>query len=169
MEIQQPILKNHTLGHVVFISGLVLFIVWFFGHYEPHYIFNDKCFNLLGCNIGFFGYDALIHLLSSIFEAAILIWLMNKFPKINVLKYNLWKNIAVLILIVFLLGITWEICEFVSDEIRLSSTNPALVHSNFFDQPSRSDMMGDIAFSVLGACITALSLKKQVQKKEEYL
>lgn len=166
METQQPILKNHTLSYVVLASGLTLFVVWFFGHYEPHYILNDRCFRLLGCNIGFFGYDALIHLLSSIFEAAGVIWLMKKIPKINVLKYNLWKNIAVLIFIVFLLGVAWEICEFVSDEIRLSSTNPALVHSNFFDQPSRKDMMGDMTLSVLGAFITALALRQWLSKKE---
>jgi hypothetical protein len=156
MEIQKPILKNYTLSYVVFVSGLALFVVWFFGHYEPHYIFNDRCFRLFGCNIGFFGYDALIHLLSSIFEAVTIIWLMNKF---NLFKYNIWKNITLIIFIVFLLAVAWELCELVSDQIRLHSTTLELIHSNFFDQPNRSDTIGDIAFSILGAGITTLLLR----------
>lgn len=123
-------------------------------------MYNGKCFQYLGCNIGSFGYDAVVHFFSGIFEAILLIWLCHRFPKTNILhEDSAWKNILVLIAFVALLAVGWELLEFAADHFRIYILHQNLTHPNILAQPNNTDTMGDFIFGLFGAFVGALLVK----------
>lgn len=115
---------------------------------------NSQCFKYLGCNAGFFGFDALVHFLAGILFITFVLWLFHKYPKLNLLHGDFWKNAIILLAIVALLGVTWEIMEFSADHIRMNILHENLTHPNHLAQPSNSDTMGDLTFGLLGAALS---------------
>lgn len=132
----------------------------FFGDFWTGLMYNGLCFRYLGCNIGFFGYDAVVHFFSGILEAIFLIWLCHKFPKTNILhEDSVWKNIVVLIAFVALLAVTWELLEFSADHFRMYILHENLTNPNILAQPNNSDTMGDFTFGLSGAFLGAFLVK----------
>jgi hypothetical protein len=71
---------------------------------------NDYCFKYLGCNAGFFGYDAIEHFLSGLSEGFLFLWLSHRSEKFDFLRNgSFWKNFLVLLGLVALVGVGWEI------------------------------------------------------------
>lgn len=147
--------KHFNFLNIAIITvGLVLLISWIFGHYPPHFIANDRCFSLLGCNIGFFGYDAMIHVMSGGLEALIVIWIFLRFQKLHMFGSSFWKNFIIIIVTVCLLGIVWELLELASDQYRTKVLDINLTNPNLLEQPSNIDTTGDMIFSLISASLT---------------
>lgn len=116
---------------------------------------DNKCYPFLGCNNGFFGYDAVVHAVYGIWGAILIIWLMEKFPSISLLHNNFWKNFLIVVSVVLLIGFSWEFYEFCHDQFFMKILHENITTPNRRLQPSNDDTMGDLTFSVLCATITA--------------
>ena len=121
---------------------------------------NSQCFKYLGCNAGFFGFDAFVHFLAGILFIMFVLWLFHRYPKLNLLHANFWKTAVILLAIVALLGVTWEVIELAADHIRMDVLHENLTHPNRLAQPSNGDTMGDLTFALLGAALSIGALKK---------
>lgn len=132
---------------------------------------NELCFRYLGCNAGFFGFDALLHFTAGVAESALIIWLAL-FPKTRMfeLRSSLWKNALILIALVALLSIGWEILEYNHDHILRSYAwfrAMAFVHPMFQAQPSLSDTMGDLTVTLIGGLLTTPLLRLFRKSQED--
>jgi hypothetical protein len=128
---------------------------------------NGQCFKFLGCNNGFFGYDALVHFCAGIFEAPLIIWLFNKYYHINLFHKtggsNFWKNVFILIALLVLVAFSWETIELCVDQFRIQILHQVLVvygQFNHLAQATNIDTMGDMFFSTLGGIISGYIYKK---------
>ncbi len=153
-------------------SGIIFGIAEFFADSWFGLIANSECFKYLGCNVGFFGYDAIIHFLGGAFEVLLVIWLCQKFPRWNILhEDSIWKDIVVLIAAVALLAVGWELWEFSVDHFRMDILHENIAYPNHMAQPSNSDTMGDFTFGLTGALIGALLVKsldpRSIRKKKQ--
>ncbi len=147
---------NSKAFSVVTISCVVLFFAMaILGNHGPSLMANDKCFRVFGCNIGFFGYDAAVHFVSGITEVVLIIWLMKRFPSLNLFQEKHWKNFLTIVAIVALIGCLWEVGEFCHDQFRMDVLHENLTTPNNLDQPNNADTMGDLTFTILGAVIAA--------------
>ncbi len=123
---------------------------------------NTMCYKYLGgCDAGFFGYDALEHLLFGISAVCVLVWLCKKYPRFSLLSQDKkWKNLFTLVAIVALASVAWEFVECAHDYFRLEVFREPLLslrlHINNLDQPTNLDTMGDLAFSVGGSIFALL-------------
>jgi hypothetical protein len=117
---------------------------------------NDTCYRLLGCNIGFFGYDAFVHFFSGVMDVIAFLWVISLMPKLYILNDAFWKNVFILVLVAAFVGSLWEVGEFIIDYIKVN-----FLHINIFApvnrmyQPTNSDTIGDMSFNMLGAFIAA--------------
>ncbi len=140
-------------GLLIFLVSLWI-LVWFMGGYIFGLSSNSLCFRYLGCNAGFFGYDAFfVHFFGGMMELVFILWFTEKYPKFNLFRKNLWKNIVILIALMALLNIGWEMWEFVCDHIRMNVLHQNLLHPNRLWQASNSDTMGDMFFGLFGATV----------------
>lgn len=118
---------------------------------------NSACYPYLGCDEGFFGYDALEHFLFGLGAVWVLAWLCEKFPAISILHTAQWKNVLVLVALVALLAVLWEAGEWFRDAYLLDIAHQPLLnlrlHINFLAQPSNFDTMGDLSFALFGSII----------------
>lgn len=118
---------------------------------------NVTCFKYLGCNSGFFGYDAIQHLLFGSTLLFAIIWFCKKFPKYSIFEKERWKNIIILISLITLVALLWELLEFFHDSYNVTILHEHLLnyrlHINTLDQPSNQDTMRDMFFNVFGAII----------------
>ena len=152
--------KNNQIFNIVTLALVIIFLITsFLGTNGPMLMTNDRCYQFLGCNSGFFGYDALVHFVSGTMDATLIVWLMRKFPSISLFHNNFWKNLVVIISMVALIAFCWELFELSHDQFRMKFLHEDLVALNRLDQPSNDDTMGDITFSILGATITIFVLK----------
>lgn len=116
-----------------------------------------------GCNYGFFGYDTVVqHFLAGILGVIILVWFMMAYPKLNLLRQSFIKNLLIIVAVVGLVGICWELFEFVQDLIRiklfgLSGSDGAI--RNYLAQASSADTIGDLVFDLLGGILGTLLAK----------
>lgn len=156
--------KDRLLG-ILALASLFLFLVVSIGGNLTGLMNNDACYALLGCNIGFFGYDALVHFVSGMMEVFVFLWLMRAYPVVHILNDAFWKNVFILLIFAAMAGSIWEIGEFAGDFIKTH-----LYHINIYAptnrmyQPNNSDTMGDMTFGLLGAFITACATKIFQQK-----
>ncbi len=146
-----------TIGLFILLEFVIAHALRFDGKDLMH---NDLCFKYLGCNAGFFGYDALVHLTSGIFEAPILIWLYEKYYNIGLFhdlkRHDFLRNLVILIALITLICFGWEMVEFLYDQFRMDILHQTLFipgHLNNLVQPSDTDTMGDITFGMLGGII----------------
>ena len=118
---------------------------------------NATCYKYLGCNAGFFGYDAIQHLFFGAFLLLLVVWLCKKFPAHSILQEKHWKSGLMLVAFVALFAFLWELGECAHDAYNVSILHEHLLnyrlHINALDQPSNQDTMGDMFFDVLGAFI----------------
>jgi hypothetical protein len=157
---------TRALNIITFVVVIVFFALVFFGVHGPMMMTDDKCYPIfLGCNVGFFGYDAFVHLASGVLDVVLVIWFFRKFPSINLFYDKFWKNFIIIVSLVTTIGFLWECVEFSHDEFRTEILHQDLVASKKLDQPSNDDTMGDIIFSILGAAITTLALKSFISKE----
>jgi len=119
---------------------------------------NNLCYKYLGCNSGFFGYDVVEYFLFGIAAVFVLVWIFKKFPKYSML-YNIknWKNIIILIILVVFITLMWEFLKFAHDFFITYILHQQLfnfrIHINYLAQPSNLNLMGNLAFSILGSMI----------------
>ena len=151
--------KTSRLGGLLITSTSAWGFVWFVNGNLIGWMENSICFKYLGCNAGFFGYDALVHFLAGMMEAVFILWLAKKFPKFNFLQRSFWKNAIILIALVTLLGVGWEFLEFGYDQARINLLHHDLLHpTNSLRQAGNTDTMGDLFFGLLGAAIIIAAL-----------
>jgi hypothetical protein len=174
MERKRSELKNPSTRDDRVLDGAAIILVtifvigWIFGAYGPTLMSNQKCFVVLGCNIGFFGYDAALHFLSGIMDATLIVWLMRKFPTINMFHDRFWKNFLVIITLVAFIAVSWEFGELCRDQFRMKILHENLtIPINRLTQPTNNDTMGDITFSILGAVIAISVLKPLIRKAKD--
>jgi len=120
---------------------------------------NQACYTLFGCNVGFFGYDAMMHLLSGLVEVTLILWLVRKKPALNPFSSSFTKNVVIMVAICVLLGVLWELGEFTFDSYRIYVLHQDLFHPNLLAQASNSDTMGDLTFGMAGAYLSTLLYK----------
>jgi hypothetical protein len=119
-----------------------------------HLLSNSLCFPYLGCNVGFFGFDALIHVVGGAFLTTLMLWLGERYEKLNFPEKDVWKTILVLLAIIALVGVIWEIWEFAVDHFRMLVLHENLIYPiNRLNQATNSDTMGDLTFNFVGALI----------------
>jgi hypothetical protein len=155
------------LGVIVLVSAVVFLTGWILGRWGPVLIANDRCYALLGCNIGFFGYDAALHFVSGIMDVAFIIWLMRRFPAVDMFHERFWKNFLIIIALVALIAVSWEFVELCHDQFSMKILHENLTVPDTLDQPTNDDTMGDMTFSILGAALSAGALKPMIRKKYE--
>ncbi|MHB8661036.1 MAG: hypothetical protein ACYC75_03870 [Minisyncoccota bacterium] len=118
---------------------------------------NSACYPYLGCDAGFFGYDALEHFLFGFAAVWIIIWLCKKFPRYSILNAERWKSGLILVACIALIAVLWEIGECFRDAYLLDIVHEHLInlrlHINYLAQPSNFDTMGDLTFTLLGSLI----------------
>ena len=153
-------MENQKSFRLVFLFALSFFLYTLFiiaPCIWPFLMNNTTCYKYLGCNAGFFGYDAIQHLLFGPFLLFAIIWFCKKFPKYSILQKERWKNIVILIAIITFVALLWELCEFVHDSYNVTILHERLfnyrLHINSLDQPSNQDTMGDMFFNIFGAVI----------------
>jgi hypothetical protein len=116
-------------------------VMEFMGDIYPRLIANGLCFHLLGCNIGFFGYDGLVHLVSGLCIGLGLLWFKRHDPK----EFALWT---------LSVALAWEASEWVFDTFRMSVLHMNLfIPENIMTQPTTLDTIGDMVLGCLGTAI----------------
>jgi len=149
---------------LLFVSSLWLFCISdYFGQVWPRWEANDLCFRYLGCNAGFFGYDALVHFFFGITAAFGLMGIFESWPKLSLFHKTLrhplrnWKNVLIVILFVAAISYFWEILECSTDAYRMYFLHLDLLHpKNILAQPSDFDTMGDMTCAVVGSFIALI-------------
>lgn len=118
---------------------------------------NSACYPYLGCDAGFFGYDALEHFLFGFAAVWIIVWLCRTFPRHSILAVEHWKSWLILVACVMLVAVFWEIGEWFRDAYLLDIAHQRLfdlqLHINYLAQPSNFDTMGDLTFTLLGSLL----------------
>lgn len=123
---------------------------------------NSACYSILGCDEGFFGYDALEHFLFGAFAVASLYWLSKRFPAYSILRGTRTETGLILVSLTSLVAVVWEIAECFRDAYLLDIAHQRLfdlhLHINYLAQPSNFDTMGDLSLTLLSASLTAVIL-----------
>jgi len=153
-----PRRNSRTLGAAAVVLVIVWVVLGSLGIWGPHLMANGVCYRLLGCNSGFFGYDVVVHFVSGIMDATLIVWLMRKYPSANMLHGRFWKDFLVIVSIVALIAVSWEFCELCHDQFRMKVLHENLTVPNRLDQPTNDDTMGDMTFSIFGAAVTACAI-----------
>jgi hypothetical protein len=153
--------KVRQLGILSLFSVTLFFLLaTVFGHLFG-WMNNALCFQYLGCNAGFFGYDALVHCIAGVTVALLLTWVAQKNPQYNFFSDSFWKNCVIVIALVALIGVGWEVMEYTSDQIRFGAFHRIMTRltHNLYAQPSNADTMGDLCADIVGAFIIVPILK----------
>ncbi len=162
-QVNSPLPTEESQLGIWVIVATFLFVVAQFGVGDLlGFMHNDRCFPVLGCNAGFFGYDALVHFIAGIAFAFTVVWLGDAYPRFRVVSVNFWKGVVIVIAICVLIETGWEIWEFGIDHVRMDVFHENLTVPNRLWQPSNSDTMGDETANLLGgaAAIALLALFK---------
>lgn len=155
------------------ISAALLFAIPdFAGQVYPFWMDSSLCFKYIGCNAGFFGYDALLHCISGGAGVLFFLWLNERKPGLQLLPKRQSVRIFLLLSAIALLSVCWEISEYSWDLFRtLSGFHVDLLHFYQPGQPSNADTMGDLTANLAGASATlvfirvrALMSQKKLQK-----
>ncbi len=137
----------------LFVSFLLMFLVLEFGGKALGFMQNAMCYRWLGCNAGFFGYDALVHFVGGITIAIGVLWLSKKSKKLDFFHIDeiFWKRMLIILAVAALIGVVWEALEFSYDLFRVLVLHINLLYPNQLAQPSNADTMGDLVFGLTGA------------------
>lgn len=147
--------KYSRIGIIALSAAIAFTIVSLAGEIMGSWGSNTVCYKYLGCTDGFFGYDAIEHLLFGLGLVWTIVWFCKKFPQYSILNEKRCKTVFIILASVALISVAWEFIECAHDVFRLEVLHEPLLniklHTNFLDQPSNLDTMGDLAFSLLGA------------------
>ncbi len=161
MDLRQPDSQQHSRHTGALLVSLFCFVFVIVG--GAFWGGNaTTCFQFIGCNAGFFGYDAIEHLFSGILEAVFIVWLGRRYSKFDFYhKKDFFKNVVVIFSIVVLIGFGWEVLEFGHDHMlnRAFTFNAIGLLRPSMAQPSNSDTMGDLTFDLLGGLLGVATLK----------
>jgi len=134
---------------------------------------NYQCLRFIGCTDGFFGFDAVEHLLSGFVLTLLLALVFRRFTKISPLAGldPKWKQAFVLIAVMAVIAVCWEFAECAHDVFRLAVLHEPLysvkLHIDLLDQPSNLDTMGDLAFNMLGSVVAVFFARYATRGEEE--
>jgi len=159
--------KNNTCSRMAVLATVattIFFVVCIFGEGMGGSLgSNPSCYKYLGCTTGFFGYDAIEHLLYGIAATWVLVWIFEKFPQHSLLHTKRWKNVLIIIVLVVFFSVIWEFVECAHDYFRLDILHQSLInlrlHVNYLDQPTNLDTMGDLAFGLCGSVVALFFTK----------
>src|SRR3989344_309274 len=125
---------------------------------EYKFIQNSRCFTLFGCNEGFFGYDAFNHVVGGIVWTILVVWLISRYPRVNILHNNFWKSFFVLVSTIALVQVFWELYEYLLDVLDTHLTRRPL-HPDELAQPGAADTTGDLVFGFIGSVLGVLFVR----------
>ncbi len=148
--------KTHRLGVLAILFSAAFSFLSIWGNWSGH-MNNDVCYAYLGCNAGFFGYDAITHLLSGVAITTTLIWISARFAPLSIMTGVLWKDILILTACTVLISVFWEIGECIGDWMRMYWMHKDLLFpTNRLFQPSNADTVGDLTYCFIGGLITGI-------------
>jgi hypothetical protein len=134
-------MKNNLKNNGVAISMLVLIFTIFF------LVMLDTQLHIIGKT---WWYDTLLHLLGGVWVGNLFIYIFSQRLVIFDGKKNLFYTLAVILGFVALVGVGWELYEFMIDQtIGVKYALPLA-------QPSIADTMKDLASDLLGGTLTAI-------------
>lgn len=138
--------------HAFYYSLLPFGIMEFLGDIYPGYIANHHCLPLLGCNMGFFGYEGWMHFVSGICVALGLVWANERgyLGRQTVWSLLGWSSA---------IAGAWELLEWGYDLIRIHLLDIDLLNPNNLAQPNAIDTIGDIVLAVLGSLVVYIWLR----------
>ena len=106
-------------------------VVWFLltvlGEFITGWATNNICYTYLGCNDGFFGYDAMEHLLFGFALLTFMLWLGRRFPSFSLIAHTRIKTIVTLLAYVAFAAVIWEMFECGWDQYRV-----VILHETLF-------------------------------------
>lgn len=163
-------ITNLRVRSIAFTTTLLWSAVMLYGEFfggAP----NSACYPYLGCDSGFFGYDAIEHLLFGLAMVWILVWLFQKFPQYSLLDTKFFKSGIILVICVTFIAVIWEMGELVRDAYLLDVMQQQLInfrlHINYLAQPSNFDTMGDLSFNLLGSILSIFWLRFILHKNNK--
>ena len=125
------------------------------GEFFTGWATNSYCYQYLGCNEGFFGYDAVEHLLFGFSLLLAFLFLGDRYEGISLITTSRAKSIVTLLAYVALAAVIWEMFECGWDQYRVVILHETLfsfrLHIDALSQSSNLDTMGDISSTLLGA------------------
>ncbi|MBX4209197.1 hypothetical protein KW799_00655 [Candidatus Parcubacteria bacterium] len=142
-----------------FSAFISLFILMSLGSKPFGWMRNAACLPHLGCNTGFFGYDALTHFVGGVALAIGLAWIIRRYPRLHIFHREFLKNVFVILAVAALIGVLWELLEYGFDYVRIVFFHMNLASPNQMAQAGNSDTMGDLFFGLLGSFIAAAAMK----------
>ncbi len=126
---------------------------------------NSACYPYLGCDSGFFGYDALEHFLFGFAAVWLLVWFFRKYPRYSLLHSTFWKSAMSILAMVAFIAVIWEMLECFRDAYLLDLAHAQLLdfklRLNLLAQPSNIDTMGDLTFTLLGVLLAFPFLRRR--------
>jgi len=150
--------EDSGLGAWTAVSVSVFVVAQFVGGDIFELSRNGRCFTLLGCNAGFFGYDALVHFLAGIMFAIFIVWLGESHPRFGFISANFWKSAVIVVALCTLIGTGWEIWEFGIDHLGSNVLRESFVLTGQLLQSGNSDTVGDEAFNLIGSVVAVVLL-----------
>ncbi len=157
-------ISMNRLTIAVIITVCIFLLGWILGSYGPDLMSSAVCYTLLGCNAGFFGYDAVLHFVSGIMDVLLILWVTRQFPQVNLFHDRYWKNALIILALVAFIAVTWETIELAHDQFLMKVFHENLRVPNHLTQPSNDDTMGDMIFSLVGAACTIRLLRPFIIK-----
>lgn len=148
----------------MFVAFLCVFGIVFGISKIWHLMRNSLCFAYLGCNMGFFGYDALVHFTSGLAIGSGMVWLFRRSSKgkagsaFFTSQDQFWKTLLFILGVAAFIGVFWETLEYIYDYVRIVFLHMNILHPNQASQASNSDTMGDLVFGLFGALVAAISI-----------
>lgn len=131
---------------------------------------NSACYPYLGCDSGFFGYDALEHFLFGFAAVWTIVWVCQRFSQYSILNASYWKTGLILVASTVLIAVIWEIGECFRDAYLLDIAHETLLnfarHINYLAQPSNIDTMGDLTFNLLGSLLALPCVYPRLRNKK---
>jgi|GEM_PF-751132 hypothetical protein len=150
---------DRRLTVLLSLATVVWFVLTVLGEFVTGWATNNVCYRYLGCNDGFFGYDAMEHLLFGFALLIFMLWFGGRFPSFSLIARTRIKTIVTLIAYVALVAVVWEMFECGWDQYRVVILHETLfsfrLHIDALSQSSNLDTMGDISFSLFGALIAS--------------
>ena len=142
-------------------AALTFMGIDFVGQLGPDFENNVACYQYIGCNAGFGGYDAICHFVFGITVAVGAIWFSKRHPRRTLLSDSPAKSVFLILAYMALLAVVWEMCEFAYDYLTVIDLAHPLMNADeiqFFAQPTNADTIGDIFWSLFGTLLTLVSI-----------
>lgn len=152
--------QARALALLVVLLFLFVALEFFLG-WGKSLMVGDRCLRYLGCNVGPFGFDALVHFTGGLVEGLLFVIFLRSVRRPKVVIYQFLTLAAFAVCTVA----AWELIEWACDLYRVNVLHEDLWHPiNHYFQLSKSDTVGDMVFGVGGIWIAG-TLGFVVRKK----